>query len=398
MAPCGVSMRDAIRHIIGVFLPLGLAGAYAGWLAPVLAQWISAYIGLWEIILAVINASAILLAMLFGQWRAVVGLFLIVASYAVLRMASVIPAENWIPLLVALPALGLVAAGMARERGPAAIGPLAGLAALVLAGGVALRGNVLGDPGTVLEASLSIGMHLSIQFPELLAATGVFLLAIRQAWKPEVVRAGILAAAVPLVALAGHSELEPLSLTLAGGSIAILLLGLLIHAWYLAFVDELTGLPGRRALESRLLRGAPMVAMVDVDHFKQFNDRWGHDVGDQVLRRVASVLQRTGAGAKAYRYGGEEFALVFGHGRIRPALEALEKTRQTLAARPFRIRRSRRDPANRGRGGGPRAEVTASFGLALPRPGETVHQTLKRADRAMYRAKKNGRNRIETLD
>ena len=83
----------------------------------------------------------------------------------------------------------------------------------------------------------------------------------------------------------------------------------------LAYHDELTGLPGRRAFNQMLLsvKADYCIAMVDVDHFKNFNDTYGHDTGDQVLRMVAAKLARVGGGGKAFRYGGEEFAIVFPH-------------------------------------------------------------------------------------
>lgn len=96
--------------------------------------------------------------------------------------------------------------------------------------------------------------------------------------------------------------------------VMLMLVAAVAHeAYQMAFRDELTGLPGRRALNERLQRLGReyVIAMVDVDHFKKFNDTHGHDVGDQVLRLVASQLRKVGGGGKAYRYGGEEFTLLF---------------------------------------------------------------------------------------
>lgn len=94
----------------------------------------------------------------------------------------------------------------------------------------------------------------------------------------------------------------------------IMLILVVAHeAYQMAFRDELTGLPGRRALNERLQRlgRTYVIAMAGVDHFKRFHDTHGHDVGDQVLRLVASQLRQIGGGGKAYRYGGEELTLVF---------------------------------------------------------------------------------------
>ena len=93
----------------------------------------------------------------------------------------------------------------------------------------------------------------------------------------------------------------------------ILVFAVLEHGYDIAFRDELTGLPGRRAFNNVMeqLGGTYAIAMCDVDHFKRFNDAYGHDVGDQVLKMVAAKLSQVGGGGRAFRYGGEEFLVVF---------------------------------------------------------------------------------------
>jgi GGDEF domain-containing protein len=175
-------------------------------------------------------------------------------------------------------------------------------------------------------------------------------------------------------------------------------------SYRLAFRDELTGLPGRRALNEALanLSGTYGVAMVDIDHFKRFNDRFGHDVGDQALRMVAARLTSSSRTGKVFRYGGEEFAVLF-PGRTRAeTLAELEKMRQTVAGAEFIVRhrkRPRQKPAaaasrrqvkpNR------RVQVTVSIGAAAPTDArDKASAVLKAADQALYRAKKAGRNRV----
>jgi len=178
--------------------------------------------------------------------------------------------------------------------------------------------------------------------------------------------------------------------------------GLLQHAWELAFRDALTGLPDRRALEMRLraLGSRFVLAMVDVDHFKVFNDTHGHDAGDQVLRMVASRLRRVRAGGKAYRYGGEEFCIVFDRDDQRVAL-ALEALRDDIEHYGF----STRDDARPGKDGkgrkrrGSRGDrslhVTVSIGWCA-RSQDRSHPlaVMEAADKALYKAKKGGRNRV----
>lgn len=171
-----------------------------------------------------------------------------------------------------------------------------------------------------------------------------------------------------------------------------LLAGLMESFHRLAFRDELTGLPSRRAL-NEMLAGAGSryaLALVDIDHFKRVNDRHGHDVGDQVLRMVAGRLTRVGRGGRAYRYGGEEFALHFPNRHAADVRPALEELRLAVAAAPFTVRRRPLGP------GKPRAlKVTVSVGVA-ERNGSLAapEAVIKAADKALYRAKRGGRNRI----
>ena len=189
-------------------------------------------------------------------------------------------------------------------------------------------------------------------------------------------------------------------MTLAGT--AVLLISLSQQMLQLAYIDELTKLPQRRALLSHLSRlgKRSAVTMLDVDHFKKFNDSYGHDVGDQVLKLLGSVLSSE-KGYRAYRYGGEEFTLVFSHSNLDTLTEKLEQIRAKVAAYPLVIRQQNR-PADgktgkQQRGSASRAKtvnITISLGCAIRQPGESTEQLLKRADEALYKAKKAGRNQF----
>lgn len=185
----------------------------------------------------------------------------------------------------------------------------------------------------------------------------------------------------------------------------ISLLSLLQHSYDMAYRDELTGLLGRRALNERLLRlsGRYCIVMVDVDHFKKFNDTHGHEVGDQVLKMLAGQLEKTTGGAKAYRYGGEEFTLIFEGktaAQIEPHLEAL---RGRVADYPMQIRGNNRPNDSKkgkkqrakGKGSGP-LKVTISLGAAVKTDKlRTPALVIEAADKALYSAKKSGRNRVK---
>ena len=184
----------------------------------------------------------------------------------------------------------------------------------------------------------------------------------------------------------------------------VLVAALLQESHQLAFRDPLTGLPGRRALEERLrsLEGEYAIAMVDVDHFKKFNDTHGHDIGDQVLKLVGRRLAQVGGGGTAYRYGGEEFSVLFPKAGVAAAAPALESIREAIQNYRMAVRGP--DRPKKGEEGiklrGERApekmlSVTVSIGLAGPSPeAHTPQQVIKAADAALYRAKQAGRNRL----
>lgn len=195
----------------------------------------------------------------------------------------------------------------------------------------------------------------------------------------------------------------PHSATLAlGAAQLVLLIGLVEDSYRLAYHDELTSLPGRRALEEalRTLDGEYVIAMVDVDRFKRFNDRYGHAAGDQALRMVAAELQKVGGGGRAYRYGGEEFAILFPGAKPADASGPLEEVRAAIADRRFALRaadrpRKKPDPPRKSSRPPRLISVSVSIGFAAPsaRTGDSG-AVLRAADRALYRAKNKGRNRV----
>jgi diguanylate cyclase (GGDEF)-like protein/PAS domain S-box-containing protein len=160
----------------------------------------------------------------------------------------------------------------------------------------------------------------------------------------------------------------------------------------LAMHDPLTGVANRRQLENlldaniELLRssGVPFcLIMTDIDHFKRVNDTYGHAVGDRCLQRFANGLQSLSRSDDVVgRFGGEEFLIVLPRQRLDTAVRLAERLRQQIT-----IRTAVRELAGRG--------LTASFGVAEARPRERRWGILERVDVALYRAKDNGRNRVE---
>ena len=161
-----------------------------------------------------------------------------------------------------------------------------------------------------------------------------------------------------------------------------------------ALTDALTGIGNRKLFDDTLrLRkheadsagtGLALI-MADIDHFKAFNDTWGHPTGDQVIRFVASSLAKPALPDHLVaRYGGEEFAVIMPRTRLDDAFRMAELMRRAIEAKRL-VRRSTHEALG---------AVTASFGVAQYVPGETVAQLIARADECLYLSKRNGRNQV----
>jgi len=235
----------------------------------------------------------------------------------------------------------------------------------------------------------------------------------------------------------------------------ILVSSIIETSYLLAYHDELTTLPARRAFNDALfhLEEPYAVAVVDIDHFKKFNDTYGHETGDQVLRLVAAKLAGVTGGGRAYRIGGEEFSILFPGKSAKEVLPHLELLRSVVEVSSFQLRAGqerRAAPSSRSRDPNRRAQensnpksrseefqgrerraadrradthrtsgsrsrtrsarpgpatpptgrplsVTVSIGLAEPDTrARAPEQVVQAADKALYRAKQSGRNRVES--
>lgn len=184
----------------------------------------------------------------------------------------------------------------------------------------------------------------------------------------------------------------------------IITLSILQDSYNMAFRDDLTGMPSRRALNESLhgIGRRYAIAMLDVDHFKKFNDTYGHDVGDQVLKMVAKKMLSVGGGGKSFRYGGEEFTILFPGKRVADALPHLESVRKSIEEYRLAIRGDDR-PGDAKQGVGKRGsrssttEVSVTISIGVAESGEehgSSAEVMKAADKALYRAKNKGRNQV----
>ncbi|OGU06416.1 MAG: diguanylate cyclase [Geobacteraceae bacterium GWC2_58_44] len=188
-------------------------------------------------------------------------------------------------------------------------------------------------------------------------------------------------------------------------ALLLLTIGVLQDSHSMAFSDDLTGLPSRRALNEQVmgLGRRYVVAMLDVDHFKRFNDTYGHDVGDQVLKMVGAKIAAVKGGGKPFRYGGEEFTVIFQRRDLKEVLPHLEELRQAIGSYQLWIRGADRpkEPeagkAKRSGGAGNAKAVSVSVSIGVAASAEDMRspaEVIKAADKALYRAKQRGRNQI----
>lgn len=362
---------------------------------------------------AIVGSAGAVVAIRFGRSGVLLGLLALAAAGSAFHAGG---SDGSLAAAVALLLpVNLVAFALLPERGLAGAATLRRATALVVQALVLLVLVRTGEQdlfeplawraltGPVLPSGTPAG-----DLATLAAAAAMAVLAVLLLVKPDPVARGFLWAvggallacvATPERDVGGLSA-QTFLLTMAGLSLVV---ALIEAAHALAYRDALTGLPNRRALDDALrhLDGSFTIAMADVDRFKAVNDTHGHDVGDQVLRLVATHLRDLDQGGRAFRYGGEEFAILFPDRAAPEVLDALEAIRSAVAGSSFTLRgadRPRRRPKRpRRRGGARQLAVTVSMGVAHRRAADSSPAAVvQRADAALYRAKERGRNRIES--
>jgi len=384
----------------------------------------------------VIFAAGLLLAWRFRSSRVVLILLTLLLAHRAIeffsddRIAGSGPGHIALQLIALLLPINFIIFSVSRERGlsvSAMASPLGLLFLESILVAVLCRPGATSSPQLLQAPFLSPNGFRWTPIPQLawLAFAGAFVaLLIRFQLFRKPTEGGILwslVAALAGIQFGGIGRAGTGYFATAG---LILVASVVENSYVLAYHDELTTLPGRRSFNETLqeLDAQYAIAVVDIDHFKRFNDDFGHETGDQVLRMVAARLERVTGGGQAFRVGGEEFAIVFPEKSVKevlPHLEALrvaiEQSRFLLRGVPERRsasrgsdRRSQR-MSRRGRQSKlpdprqselqfaqPEVSVTVSMGVA-EKTGRmrTVEQVVQAADKALYRAKDAGRNRVE---
>lgn len=338
-------------------------------------------------------AVAALLALGFHRNRALQLLLLLLLAALALadgRPRLVEAALRFIPLL-------LVACALLPEPRLLSRRHLALLLAIGTLGGIAWAGPAHVHRGLADAAAWLVFNLPAPRGASLLAGLAAGLCLLRWTFTGRPMEFGLVAVLALGAAALGYGGSAGGDIAFAAAA-ATAILSVLYASYRMAFIDPLSGLPNRRALDETLgrLSGGFALAMVDVDHFKQFNDTYGHDAGDLVLRAVGRALRRHGGG-RAHRYGGEEFCLVFEGSRVKQAAAACEAAREAVQALRIAVpapspKRGKISSIKR-----PEVQVSVTISIGLATRGEGrrgTSEVLKAADQALYRAKGKGRNRV----
>ncbi|MEO8159065.1 MAG: GGDEF domain-containing protein [Betaproteobacteria bacterium] len=372
------------------------------------------------------------IALWFNRGRAFIALLSLLGAFVAYRLALASGANNFpvravitaaaifvpanILLVLWLPERGIVHFRNYRWL-------LLGVAEVVLTAWIATAGHSVLS-GTAWHAALDHWLLKATPTPLLgrLLLVAAFIVSIVRSWSERLpLDIGMAGALIAFFIACEWPHLEVVYGLFIFAAGTMLLLAVLQESHRMAFRDELTGLPGRRALQEKLVALGPAftIAMVDVDHFKKFNDTHGHDTGDQVLKMVGARLSEVAGGGKAFRYGGEEFAVLFPDQNLEEALPHLEALRQSIENYRISVRTEQQRRTETRRDKDRRTMSKSAFALAHPDAPplrsnraeqlsvtvsigaaqrsellDTPDLVIRAADEALYRAKGAGRNQV----
>ena len=390
-----------------LFAPLLVLGT-AFYLYPLAADMPHTQFPVVRLLPPVIALIALGLCMRFNRSRLFFVLLSVTLTYVVMqwylpRVGKVEADIIWNTLCLLLP-LNIVVFSLLGERGIFSWWG-ASRFVLLLVPFLLIVGVMMFDPAWLqsffawrfFEQNLLTGVNFS-QSALIILLMAILILNGRLFAKPDQQNSALFGVLLAAMMMLHFRHAYSANIVFAAAAMLMLAVAVVQESWNMAYIDTLTGLPGRRALEEELLKlgGAYTIAMLDIDHFKRFNDRYGHDAGDQVLRMAAVLLGDVASGGKAFRYGGEEFTILFPGKRVEETIAPLEAVRRRVSENRFQLRKKDRRH-------GPSAlaksshfvSVHVSIGVAgrneqNTSPDEVIHA----ADKALYRAKKQGRNRL----
>jgi diguanylate cyclase (GGDEF)-like protein len=413
--PGGILLLAAVAMLSGGFLPVSAAAVDFYYYA--------------------VFAAGILLAWRFHSSRVLFALIMLLLAHRAIEFFSAGRAVAIGPGRIAFEAVALllpvnfIVLAVMRERGLSIPSATPWLVLLFLESvfvAVLCRPGQTTGPAFLRVAFLSPSLFHWTKIPQLalLAFAGAFaFLLIRIFLYRKPLEIGLLWSMAATLLGLGANAVNRIAVAYWATAGLLLVASIVENTYLLAYHDELTSLPARRAFNQALLGlEAPYaIAVVDIDHFKNFNDTYGHDSGDQVLSMVASRLARVSGGGQAFRVGGEEFSILFAGKSVKEVVPHLDSLRTLIEESSFRVRKTpERRSAPRGAGrrsedkrstrrklGRPRnpppetsvsgLSVTVSIGVAeSDAKTREVEQVIQAADKALYRAKKAGRNRVET--
>lgn len=407
-------MQAVARKLSVLVLPL-ITILLSWWLLLRVPYWLPVHQEL--LILAPYLLALVALVSAYHFRRGRVCLLVVLLGYGYYLMQQHQPNELDTPrawlvyqaLAVLLP-LNLLLISLMREKG---LSGLSGRMRLAFLGGQLLlvwftlqQGNqtfwnILNRP--VLRVSVLEALPLPQISLLLLVLTAIVLL--HRTWQsPAPIDGALFGVSIASFVLLAWPAVPYVAVLFSAAAVLMLILAVIQDSHDMAFRDDLTGLPSRRALNELLrgLGGRFTIAMIDVDHFKRFNDTYGHDVGDQALKMVAGRLAGVSGGGRPFRYGGEEFTVVFPGKSTKEAAPHLERLRQNIAAYTMALRSEDRpkddgtgSEARRHRQGSREVSVTVSIGAAESGGRHAApEEVVRAADSALYRAKSSGRNQV----
>jgi diguanylate cyclase (GGDEF)-like protein len=374
--------------------------------------------------------AALFLAFRFRLGRILLTLLtLLLANRAVEFFMAANPATAG-PGRIAIEVVSLLVAAnylilCAFEGQPFSLGSMAPGLALIFFESVLVavlcRPGATSSPAIFRAAPFGLSFLAPLPFPALALCTATFAYLVGRFWIKRKLLEGGLAWSLLAAFCSLHAGRSSRAAAAYMGTAALMIAASIVESSYrLAYHDELTSLPGRRAFNEAVLHlDHPfVVAAVDIDHFKSFNDTYGHDIGDHVLRMVAGKLAQVTGGGAAYRVGGEEFTVLFQGKGVHEVVPHLEILRTTIESSNFSVRggaerRTEARGTDRRKKASARARrapkktaartsrtnaltVTVSIGAAASK-SENANwvNVVEEADKALYRAKAAGRNRVE---